>query len=390
MNSEKVIDIINIYKQKFNSISKNEIYKWRAVKHFQVNWDINASDFSRMLENSFKLTKNLLDSGNYYPRKMLFESAKIEPENVRQLFINLYNEEESLIDRIANFKQGIRNIINKSFHDKKDFQDDRAVLVYLCLRYPNIYYLYKFSMLKDFSILVDYPFQPQKGKIQNILEYLSLCDIINAEIIKDNELTELHKTRIGKQEYYDGSFHILTQDIIYAATKYIEKIKINKKQESAFERLVKVNNTILVKPQKVILKGSFTNHIENNKKKARIGALGELLVLQYEQERLKSIGVNKEPEHKSKSEGDGLGYDILSYDEKGKEIFIEVKTTSNGANTPFYITKNELQKSKDTKDRYFLYRLYDFDESNNKALYYEYKGDLTKLCIDPILYEVKI
>lgn len=133
-----------------------------------------------------------------------------------------------------------------------------------------------------------------------------------------------------------------------------------------------------------------TNHIENDKEKARIGALGELLILQYEQERLKSLGVNKEPEHKSKSEGDGLGYDILSYDEKGKEIFIEVKTTSSGANTPFYITRNELEKSKQANDKYFLYRLYDFDESNNKAKYYKQKGDLTELCMNPILYKAVV
>lgn len=387
MNNKKVREIIKIYKQNFKAISKEEIYKWRAIKCFQDNWNINASDFSTMFEKSFALTKNLLDSGSYFPRRMLFESTRREPETVRRFFINLYNEEENLIDRIAAFQEGIKTIVGKYFPDRKAYQDERAVLVYLCLQYPDIYYLYKFTMFKYFVNLVDYPFQPKMGNIQNVLEYLSLCNIINAEIIKDNELTEMHKTRIGEQEYYDGSFHILTQDIIYAATNYIERFEQNEKQESAFKRLVKVDKTILAKPDKVVLKGSFTNHIENDKEKARIGELGELLVLQYEQERLRSLGVNKEPEHKSKSEGDGLGYDILSYDEKGNEIFIEVKTTSSGANTPFYITRNELEKSKQANDKYFLYRLYDFDESNNKAKYYKQKGDLTELCMNPILYK---
>ena len=96
------------------------------------------------------------------------------------------------------------------------------------------------------------------------------------------------------------------------------------------------------------------------------------------------------PENKSKSEGDGLGYDILSYDEKGNKVFIEVKTTTSGANTPFYITCNELEKSKQVNDRFVLYRLYDFDENNNTSKFFKQTGDLTKLCVNPILYKAVV
>jgi len=226
--------------------------------------------------------------------------------------------------------------------------------------------------------------------VQNVLEYLSLCSIIRDEIAKDNDLIELHKTRIKEREYFDSSFNILTQDIIYAAVNYVDRLSLNEKQESAIKRLVQVEKNILPKSDKITLKGTFTNYIENEREKTRIGTLGELLVLQYEQERLKSLKIKKIPEHKSKSEGDGLGYDILSYDKNGNEIFIEVKTTTNGANTPFYITRNELEKSKQENDRYFLYRLYDFDEKNNKSKFFKQKGNLTELCINPILYKAVI
>jgi hypothetical protein len=245
-------------------------------------------------------------------------------------------------------------------------------------------------MFKGFVRLVDYPYQPKTGDFQNILEYLSLCDIIKAEIIKDNELLELHKTRIKEQEYLDSSYNILTQDIIYAAVQHIDKFDQGGKQEPALRRLVKVDRPVSPKSDKVVLKGSFTNYIENEKEKKRIGDLGELLVLQYEQEKLKSLGINETPEHKSKSEGDGLGYDILSYDENRKEIFIEVKTTSNNSNTPFYITRNELVRSKQDSNKYFLYRLYEFDDTDNRAKYYKRKGDLTELCTNPILFKAVV
>ena len=67
MNTQKAKEIIRQYKQHFDAINQEEIYKWQAVKHFQDNWDIEAPDFADMLDRSLKQTKNLLNSMNYYP-----------------------------------------------------------------------------------------------------------------------------------------------------------------------------------------------------------------------------------------------------------------------------------------------------------------------------------
>src|SRR5690606_13535521 len=197
---------------------------------------------------------------------------------------------------------------------------------------------------------------------------------------KDQELLELHKTRIKEQEYLDSSFNILTQDVIYAVVQHIDKFDKGGKQEPASKRLINVDRPILPMTDKVLLKGSFTNYIDNEKENKRIGNLGELLVMQYEQEKLKSFNSKKTPEHKSKSEGDGLGYDILSYDENDNEIYIEVKTTTKNSSTPFFITRSELIKSRQDSKVFFLYRLYEFDDTDNRAKYYKRQGDLTELC----------
>jgi hypothetical protein len=70
MNIQKVRQLIKLYKKHFLYIHKEEIYKWRAVKCFQENWNIEAIDFYEMLERSFAQTKNLLDSGLYYPKRL--------------------------------------------------------------------------------------------------------------------------------------------------------------------------------------------------------------------------------------------------------------------------------------------------------------------------------
>ncbi len=391
MNIQKLRDIIKQYKRHFKYIHQEEIYKWRAVKCFQDNWNITADNFPEMLEASFALTKNLLDSGLYYPKRMLLKNAEANPEYVRQLLMTLYDEEQDLITRITNFKNGMREHSRRTFPTlKNDYQDLRAISVYLCLRYPDRYYFYKYELLKKIVLLIDYPYQPTRGDFENILQYLTLCNILKEEILKDNELLELHKTRLTEKDFFDSSFNILTQDIIYAAARHIDKFKQGGTQESALKRLINVSQPVSPKTEKVVLKGSFTNYIENEKENKRIGDLGELLVLQHEQEKLKALGINKEPEHKSKSEGDGLGYDILSYNEQAKEIFIEVKTTVRNYDAPFFITRNELVRSKQDSDKFFLYRLYDFDDTNSKAKYYKRQGDLSELCVNPVLYRAVV
>jgi hypothetical protein len=40
-------------------------------------------------------------------------------------------------------------------------------------------------------------------------------------------------------------------------------------------------------------------------------------------------------------DGNGAGYDVLSFDLGGRERLLEVKTTNGSARTPFYLTRNE-------------------------------------------------
>ena len=59
--------------------------------------------------------------------------------------------------------------------------------------------------------------------------------------------------------------------------------------------------------------------------------------------------------------GDGLGFDILSFDEvDDSEQLLEVKTTGLGKLFPFYVTENEVRCSEDCLSRFRLYRVFDF------------------------------
>jgi hypothetical protein len=387
MKLEKLRSLLTEYKREFPRIYKDEIYKWQAVKTFQENWDINASDFHAMLEKSLSRTINLLNARNYFPLAVILVYAKSRPELLRGVFSELYDEEVSLDDRIKVFKESIARI-NKDLEPQlKNYQDHHAISVYLSLRYPDRYYIYKFSLYTKFINLIEDNTPVIKGDDMNIPKYNFLCDVINGEIKRDRTLIDMHRERITESEYFDNEYHILTQDFIHASVTYLQ---LNKsiQQKPVLQRLIKSSYAISPKLEFPVLKGKFINHEQNDREKKRIGDLGEILVLEYEKARLKELNINKVPIHESKCNGDGLGYDILSYNDSGENIFIEVKTTKNSADQPFYITQNELECSKINDSHYYLYRLYDYNDRKDEAEFFIHTGNLCDLCINPVQYRV--
>lgn len=109
-----------------------------------------------------------------------------------------------------------------------------------------------------------------------------------------------------------------------------------------------------------------TNYIEREARNRSLGSAGELFVLNYERARLVHRGKDSlaaRIEHTSRVRGDYEGYDILSFDETGAERLIEVKTTKYGAETPFFVSRNEVSTSERRSSLYHVYRLYGFRRS---------------------------
>lgn len=109
-----------------------------------------------------------------------------------------------------------------------------------------------------------------------------------------------------------------------------------------------------------------TNYIEREALNRSMGTAGELFALNDERARL--IHVGKESlaariEHTAKVRGDYEAYDILSFDENGAERLIEVKTTKYGAETPFFVTRNEVSTSERRAPLYHVYRIYGFRQA---------------------------
>lgn len=83
-------------------------------------------------------------------------------------------------------------------------------------------------------------------------------------------------------------------------------------------------------------------------------------------------------------------FDILSFDENGSEKYIEVKTTKGGLSTAFHISEGEIKFSHDYGDKYYLYRLYNFNEKTKKVNLKIIKGPIERKYLEPTNYVCRI
>ena len=103
-----------------------------------------------------------------------------------------------------------------------------------------------------------------------------------------------------------------------------------------------------------------------NKERKLIGDAGEELVYQDQIEYVKRHAPEylKSVRHVSKLDGDGAGYDICSFNDEEKLIYIEVKSTTGKKETPFYMSASEYAFYELHKENYVIARVYEFDTSS--------------------------
>lgn len=189
LNKVILKDVIAAYKEYFPTHWDDEKFKWIAVKHFQDNWDMHADDFAKMFEAATEKTYNLLASGYFYPRRMILNFAKADNEAVRAMFINLFDESRDLFERIDGFQIEAENL-RIEYDDgtwKNHYQNTNAISTYLWLRYPDKYYIYKYSEYKSVSKELQSDFIPKISSSPSIVVggmklYDEVCEFLQQDV----------------------------------------------------------------------------------------------------------------------------------------------------------------------------------------------------------------
>ena len=220
-------DVLAQYKQNFVSTQwGNEKYKWEAVKWFQDNWNVNAADFPEMLSRSLDKTFNLLASNNNFPKGMIVGFAKAAPEEVRAMFIALFDESQDVFERMNAFKMQSSILLEKYGNGAaQHYQYENAISTYLWLRYPDKYYIYKFGEVKTVASELESDYRFKKGAYaDNIRNFLKLYDEISVTLKEDTELVNLFQSQLTDTCYPDPELKTLTIDVgFYISRRYSQE-----------------------------------------------------------------------------------------------------------------------------------------------------------------------
>ena len=158
-----------------------------------------------------------------------------------------------------------------------------------------------------------------------------------------------------------------------AIDRYLSNHRSIMEQSSPAYRAVTPSDSVFVPPPSLRLDAKPPrlkqlirkfDPVERDRLNRALGRAGEEFVFEVERNRLTRAGMNKLAGNVrwiSEQEGDGAGYDILSFDQSGRERLIEVKTTNGTATTPFFLSRNEHEMAARVQD-WRLYRVHCFSK----------------------------
>ena len=246
-----------------NGIRYNEKYKWQAVKWFQDNWDIDAPDFAAMLDNALSKTENLLNSRNSFARGMIVELAQAAPDEVKGMFQTLYDQSQPLAERVKEFIQGAEKvrITYNPAKWKSHFQSTNAVSVYLWLRYPDQYYLYKYGEYSEVDDKLGFCYSLKRnGEPSEMVRGFEMYGIMNNALLNNSKAKQFIKSHISEDPtcYSDPHLNTATVDLGYYISRRYKSLKSSLKSTttSSMNPFIQKAKSILENKKNIILQGA--------------------------------------------------------------------------------------------------------------------------------------
>jgi ATPase associated with various cellular activities AAA_5 len=207
---EKIKELIQHYiiflqEDPFN---EDEVYKWKAIEHFQQYWDIDTDDFYEMFKEAFRKRGNLVYQN---PFSFLDALGKYFPEQLRNLFLIIYGSDDfyTKLKRAKDFAENSIEELKKKLN-KVNFNhqlDERTLSFLLTMQNPDKNTFYKKEVYKKLCEYLDIPTK----KEEKYYHFIELLNHIVTFLNNDISLS-IEKTFIPKG--FDFPL-LLAQDIVY-------------------------------------------------------------------------------------------------------------------------------------------------------------------------------
>ncbi len=284
---------------------KDEAYKYLAVAIFQKEFDLDSKNLSTILEKAFSKAGNLVQSGQYFPKKMLIKFSQQNTVFIRESLRKFLDNSVPVENRINNFIEEIKNKF--PLKDKQNYIDVRFLSFLLAAHDPNKYFYVKSSEYKEFAQMVGYDLNLKGTQGEKYQAMAELAEITKNILKNNKEFNQVHKLIVESFDYKDTSMSWGTFDFIFDVArregkgeqfiKVKEKIKeqskvVNAKKDSSEEFLLEeeVVDEVKEKSKDEILQearefkpkdnvgykqktGEFKVRIDNAKQKTRVKIL---------------------------------------------------------------------------------------------------------------------
>lgn len=227
INSINLQTAIAGYKQYFPTHWKNEKFKWETLEICRHYLDVEAKDFISMWRQCTSHTAGMLNSRNNYAGKQIESLFLEQPERLRSMFRYLYDESIDLNNRLTNFFNESQAILDEHNNDhpeniwKTNYQTANSVSIYLWMKYPDKYYIYKYSEFKDVeNLLSDQQTIIHGEGGNNVINGQILYDAIRPELLKDKELIEMFDKAKDDSCYEDKNMVTLMVDFGFFISRF--------------------------------------------------------------------------------------------------------------------------------------------------------------------------
>lgn len=212
MQLKKIQEALDQFKTHLASDAKEEhLYIYESQKIFQENWNLESSDpasmYNRSLNNT--QTRRLWNREHYEPKRMMLEFWRMQPDFVKQMFQDLFDENKKVDGRVGRFVFYCDELLTEFLEkhprsrESKHFHQDgyQIVSLYLAFRYPDQYCLYHFDRFKRLLIALGTPDIPATH------DFDRFCKVVKTLwgfMQKDEELIAAHRERLEEGKHFQG------------------------------------------------------------------------------------------------------------------------------------------------------------------------------------------
>jgi 5-methylcytosine-specific restriction endonuclease McrA len=212
---------------------KDEGYKFKAVATFQKEFNLKSKNWLSMIERALKNAGNLVQSGQYFPKRMLLHYIQTDENFVRKEFENLLLGRENITRRIGDFIYNFQKRFPPRDRYKQSYFDYRFLSFFLASYKPDKYFYVKSSDYKKFAKQIRYDLDTSgKEPGEKYREFVELAEITREVLRVNEEFKEVHQKIVSKFNFKDPDLSWGTYDFIFNVSRerWKEKIVLGEKR----------------------------------------------------------------------------------------------------------------------------------------------------------------